>query len=312
MRKFIVLSSLVLVTSFSWAGPYPRILFAGNSLTLHPPNPAVEWYGNYGMAASSEDSDYVAHVSASLEASSFRRLLTSSWETRFYQDSVRWYVSEIDTVAFDLMVVFVGDMLNQDTALAYDFQSHFHDFLQGLRQFHPSARLITVTKFWPNQDIDSMIITASAPFGAAVADISSLSSDTLNFAYTERPYAVHAVGIHPGDRGHRHIADAILEALSRTDGLPAPLLPPSPALAQNFPNPFNPSTTIEFSLPAAGPVHLAVFDLLGRRVRTLLSGNMQPGVYRVTFEAAGLAAGVYVCRLETEGLAASRKMLLLR
>ncbi len=73
-------------------------------------------------------------------------------------------------------------------------------------------------------------------------------------------------------------------------------------LYQNFPNPFNPNTKIEFSLGRAGYVNLKVYDLLGREVATLVNAEMKPGKYEVSFSSGGgdasnLASGVYLYRL---------------
>lgn len=70
------------------------------------------------------------------------------------------------------------------------------------------------------------------------------------------------------------------------------------ALRQNYPNPFNPSTTIAYELP--GPVHvrLSVYDILGRQVSLLVDEDKDAGVYHVTFDARGLASGVYIYRLQ--------------
>lgn len=84
------------------------------------------------------------------------------------------------------------------------------------------------------------------------------------------------------------------------------------SLAQNYPNPFNPSTTIRFSIPAAGHVMLKIFDLLGREVNILLDEEMIPGAHAVRWNAHGVPSGVYVARLEADGHALSRKLILLR
>jgi hypothetical protein len=81
-------------------------------------------------------------------------------------------------------------------------------------------------------------------------------------------------------------------------------------LAQNRPNPAASSTLIEFTLPIAAPVRLAVFDLQGRRVASLLEGEMRPaGVNRVPFRPAGLASGMYLYQVEALGRSATRKMI---
>lgn len=89
-------------------------------------------------------------------------------------------------------------------------------------------------------------------------------------------------------------------------------LPSSLGLSQNYPNPFNPSTEIEFQMADYGRVSLKVFDVLGREVATLVNEVMGAGTHRVKFNAAGLSSGVYVCRIESSGCMASRKMVLLK
>lgn len=83
-------------------------------------------------------------------------------------------------------------------------------------------------------------------------------------------------------------------------------------LLQNFPNPFNPETVIVFQLPAACNVRLTVCDLLGREVASLANGRMEPGRYRVVFDASGLSSGIYLYRLAAGGFVATRKTALLK
>jgi hypothetical protein len=82
------------------------------------------------------------------------------------------------------------------------------------------------------------------------------------------------------------------------------------ALFQNFPNPFNPSTTISFELPAAGRATLKVFDVLGREAATLVNEVRQPGRHRAQWYAAGYASGVYFARLEFGGRSLVSKIVL--
>ncbi len=79
----------------------------------------------------------------------------------------------------------------------------------------------------------------------------------------------------------------------------AAAVPESFALSGNYPNPFNPTTTIRFDVPEASVVKLAVYDVLGRQVRLLVDGARAAGVHTVTFEASDLASGTYLYRLET-------------
>jgi len=84
-------------------------------------------------------------------------------------------------------------------------------------------------------------------------------------------------------------------------------------LYQNYPNPFNPSTTIRYSLDKAGKVELAVYNVLGKKVRRLLNRRQQTGSYSVIFNAENLASGIYFYNLFVNGVSiSSRKMVLIR
>ena len=83
-------------------------------------------------------------------------------------------------------------------------------------------------------------------------------------------------------------------------------------LNQNYPNPFNPITSIKFSLPSAGNVKLSVYNLLGQEVQTLINGFKEAGIHTVNFEAKNLNSGIYLYKLEANGLTSVKKMTLLK
>jgi hypothetical protein len=83
-------------------------------------------------------------------------------------------------------------------------------------------------------------------------------------------------------------------------------------LAQNFPNPFNPTTNINYSIPSPQKVILKVYDELGREVTTLVNSDQTAGNYTVDFNASNLASGVYFYRLQAGNFIQMKKMILLR
>jgi len=83
-------------------------------------------------------------------------------------------------------------------------------------------------------------------------------------------------------------------------------------LSQNYPNPFNPVTTINYSVAELGMVNIAVFDVLGRNVKTLVNTVQNAGDHSVQFDASKLSGGIYYYQLSTNGNAITRKMILLR
>ncbi len=90
------------------------------------------------------------------------------------------------------------------------------------------------------------------------------------------------------------------------------LLPDKYSLEQNFPNPFNPTTTIRFSLPKEVRVNLSLYNILGEKVKELKNEVMKPGNYVVNFNANALASGVYFYRIKAGDFVSTKKMILLR
>ncbi len=110
------------------------------------------------------------------------------------------------------------------------------------------------------------------------------------------------------------IGDTLLSLVDKKEtSISKPFVKPAEfKLNKNYPNPFNPTTQIEFSLPQASGVQLTVYDMLGRRVTTLVEGKRQAGQHSVTFNASNLSSGVYIYRLKTDGFSESRNMLLVK
>jgi glucuronoarabinoxylan endo-1,4-beta-xylanase len=103
--------------------------------------------------------------------------------------------------------------------------------------------------------------------------------------------------------------DAVFSIDTSTEERDAPF---ATALAQNFPNPFNPSTVIGFQLSVAGKARLSVYDLLGREVAVLVNEDMPAGEHSATFDASNLASGVYIYRLQVGSEVLTRRMTLVK
>ena len=89
-------------------------------------------------------------------------------------------------------------------------------------------------------------------------------------------------------------------------------IPKEFSLSHNYPNPFNPSTKISYTIPERTKVSLKVFDLLGSEVIELVNGEVETGSYDITFNAANLPSGVYFYRLQAGVFVQTRKMILLK
>jgi len=88
--------------------------------------------------------------------------------------------------------------------------------------------------------------------------------------------------------------------------------PVSYDLSQNYPNPFNPSTEINYSIPKAGFVTLSVYNMLGQKAATLISGMQEKGNHSIRFDGSSIPSGMYFYRLKYNGVSITKKMLLLK
>jgi hypothetical protein len=128
------------------------------------------------------------------------------------------------------------------------------------------------------------------------------------WAVSISPVATQVNGWAVGESGiilhyQRRSSSVTQDAKSRLTGF---------ALMQNYPNPFNPSTIIQFTIPHSQLTILQVFDVLGREVATLVNENLNAGSYETTFDASGLASGIYFYRLTSDAQSLTKKLTLIR
>jgi hypothetical protein len=117
--------------------------------------------------------------------------------------------------------------------------------------------------------------------------------------------------VHHGDEGEILLTSpeftGTTVSLSNTAGVPETF-----ALMQNYPNPFNPSTQISFALPNASNVNLAVYNVLGQKVMTLVDGRMEAGTHNFEFDGSNLSSGMYFYRITTDNFTETKKMVMLK
>jgi hypothetical protein len=83
-------------------------------------------------------------------------------------------------------------------------------------------------------------------------------------------------------------------------------------VSHNYPNPFNPSTKIKYSIPQSSNVVIKVFDILGNKIETLVDGEKPIGTYEITWDADNLPTGVYFYRLQAGSFVETKKMVLMK
>ena len=121
-------------------------------------------------------------------------------------------------------------------------------------------------------------------------------------------------GVHPNAAGADTIASVLSRSIKTATSVEARMIetPSLFSLSDNYPNPFNPGTKINFSLPYQTKVRINVYDIMGRKVAELINEKKSAGTYEVNFEAKDLSSGVYIYQLEYPGQVISKKMLLIK
>lgn len=199
--------------------PAGKLLFLGNSITLHGPAPKIGWTGNWGMAASDAEHDYVHRVTLAVGKATGKRPETkvaniADFE-RGYADyeSAKALKAEL-AFAPEIVVVAVGENVSalKDDAAKKQFAEAFSRLLETLKaQGNPA--IFVRGSFWPDPAKDRIMKKGCEQIGGVWIDISHLSKDESNFARAERKFDHAGVAAHPGDKGMERIAAAIWTAI---------------------------------------------------------------------------------------------------
>ncbi|MGA9117176.1 MAG: T9SS type A sorting domain-containing protein [Bacteroidota bacterium] len=198
--------------------------------------------------------------------------------------------------------------------------------------FHPSGNTLWASVQHPLAFRDRIYTVDPATADTTLVGATGGNQVTPSIAFSPRGilYGLKGTGSQPSTLiristmngsgslvGSLGISGAVALAMrpdSLVTGIPAeiPGLPREPALEHNFPNPFNPSTTIRFRIPSSTRVRLAVYDVLGRQVALPVDGVLQAGTHEVRFDGSSLASGTYFYRLSAGAYSGTGRMILAR
>ncbi|HEY3323480.1 MAG TPA: beta-L-arabinofuranosidase domain-containing protein [Planctomycetota bacterium] len=196
-----------------------KILFLGNSITLHGPKADIDWSGNWGMAASSEDRDYVHLVSSGIarHTGAAPQILIKNiadFERNYANYDVDTQMKDFFAFDPDLVVLAIGENV---PALASEadkarFKAGVMKILGcALARRHPLV--IVRSSFWADAAKDEVLGQACQEAGAIFVNAGPLGKEASNVARSERQFKHDGVAAHPGDKGMKAIADAILDAV---------------------------------------------------------------------------------------------------
>jgi hypothetical protein len=221
MTRFILILLTCFVTQASAQTSVEKVLFIGNSITLHGPKADIDWSGNWGMAASAEAKDYVHLVTKALtEKSGVAPVVmvknVADFERSYASYDIASKLKEAAEFHADVIILAIGENVPalktpEEKAKLKTSVTNLIQSLMGDR--HPT--ILVRSCFWANADKDEALLLACQTVGGIFVDISALSKDEGNYARSERPFKHAGVANHPGDQGMAAIAQALMKALPK-------------------------------------------------------------------------------------------------
>lgn len=202
-------------------GKGERLLFVGNSITLHGPSAKIGWTGDWGMAASAAEKDYV-HVVVDAVAKrcgkepEFQVANVAEFERNFASCDVAALLKAEVAFQADMAIVAIGEnvpALKTEEAKVQCKASVVK--LLALLRREGKCALYVRSCFWADAAKDAVLKEACEAVGGTFVDISTLVKDEANYARAERKIWHAGVGRHPGDQGMRVIAEAIFAAMAK-------------------------------------------------------------------------------------------------
>lgn len=224
-----ILTAFVLTASSAFAAeilprvgtlPAAKVLFLGNSITLHGPKPDIGWTGNWGMAASEEAKDYVHLLTADLvrAAGAVPQTMVcniAGFEREYATFELKAGLKDALVFQADIVVIAIGENVPDpaDEDARTKFAASFARLLATLKENRKPAIFVR-SSFWPHEVKDGLMHQAATDAGATWVDISALGRDESNAARSERKIEHAGVAGHPGDKGMRAIADSLFSAIT--------------------------------------------------------------------------------------------------
>lgn len=196
-----------------------RVLYLGNSITLHGPAEKIGWTGNWGMAASSEAKDYVHLLTGKIAAAAggepqVRVKNIAAFERTLDQYDVATELKEELAFRPELVIVAIGENV---AALKEDAdRDRFRMSLDALLKAINAAgarKILVRSNFWVAPEKDAILRESATAAGATFVDLGELGRDPSMMARSERKIEHDGVAGHPGDKGMKAIADALWAAI---------------------------------------------------------------------------------------------------
>ncbi|HBP37877.1 MAG TPA: SGNH/GDSL hydrolase family protein [Clostridiales bacterium] len=193
---------------------FDRVVFMGNSITRHPPKEEIGWSGNWGMAASAADKDYVHTLMRQIKkvhaGASFLVTNDFGFEQQYWDFDLA-KMDEIRDFQAALIILCIGDNVLENLVESNHFGHYYQNLLDYLNP-EGQSRMVCASCFWPKQKTDQLMREAAAAKGCTFVEIGSLVQDENNMALGL--FWHKGVAGHPSDQGMAGIAGLIWAKLA--------------------------------------------------------------------------------------------------
>jgi len=189
-----------------------KVLLLGNSMTFHTASEKIGWIGNWGMAASSEDKDFVHLLKVEL-LSKYKKLdfryynVANTFEKNYQNIDITNYTN-FRNFEPDILIIRLGDNIQMDDFNAGSLKVSLENLVKFI---DPKSKVFISSRFWSNQVIDNTIKECANKNKWIFVDISSLGEISENMSGNR--FENKGVGMHPSDLGMQRIKDKIWEKL---------------------------------------------------------------------------------------------------
>lgn len=190
----------------------PKILFLGNSITRHEPAPEIGWYGDWGMAASDIEKDYVhlckKEILKKYPNAVFCIVQGSVWERSYRCCNFDDYFIETKNFNPDVIICLISENITNEDFDTNVFIEQFHNLHNYLSGNNKGTKIIVVSNFFNNEEKSEAIKKYAEKYNARFIYVSDIIKDKENLA---KGYEHKGIQIHPGDRGMEIIASRIMK-----------------------------------------------------------------------------------------------------
>jgi len=188
-----------------------NVYYLGNSITLHGPNPDIGWIGNWGMAATSEENDYVHKLNKKLD-NEYKNNYRINYGVRNIANWERDFSTKIDALELnniDLLIIRLGENVDEDYALNNNYYEALNSLINRFKG--NNTQVIITDNFWPSVYKDNIQKTAAIDNNYYFVQINDLCSNAENMALGQFEHS--GVAMHPSDIGMENIALRIFECI---------------------------------------------------------------------------------------------------